>query len=208
MIPGGDLFQTVRDGRAEVVTGVVDTFTESGIRLRDGRDLDADIIVTATGLEVQMLGGSGLEVDGEPVDITGRLTYKAVLVEDVPNFAIIFGYTNASWTLKVDLAARYICRLLAHLDGRERAVAIAHGPEAEHGEGSIMSALNSGYVQRGDLRMPRQGVHAPWRVTHNYLSDYVELTRKPIDDGVLRFRPAVGAETSATPPVTQAALAD
>lgn len=208
VIPGGDLFRSVREGRADVVTGTIDTFTESGIRLSDGRELEADIIVTATGLEVQMLGGSALEVDGEPVDITHRVTYKAVLVEDVPNFAIIFGYTNASWTLKVDLAARYLCRLLAHLDGRERAVAVAHAPDGEHGEGSILSTLSSGYVQRGDLRMPRQGVHRPWRVTHNYLSDYVELTRRPIDDGVLQFLPAAEVETSTTPAVTPAALAD
>ncbi len=218
VIPGGDLFRTIRDGKAQVVTGTIDSFTPAGVKLTDGTELPADIIVTATGLEVQMLGGAELFLDGSPIDITERLTYKAVLIEGVPNAAMIFGYTNSSWTLKVDLAAQYICRLLATLDGRQRAVAVAYGPDAEHGTGSILSSLSSGYVTRGNTRMPRQGKHAPWRVTHNYLSDYALLKRKPVDDGVLQFLPAdaatagsaakAGSATSATPVETPVALAD
>ena len=116
--PDGDLFRAIRSGQADVVTDHIDTFTERGIRLASGRELDADVIVTATGLELQFAGGAQLSVDGDTVDVASRLTYKGIMLEGVPNFALAFGYTNASWTLKADLTCRYVCRLLTRM--RER----------------------------------------------------------------------------------------
>ena len=126
--PDGDLFRAIRSGQADVVTDRIDTFTERGIRLASGRELDADVIVTATGLELQFAGGAQLSVDGDTVDVASRLTYKGIMLEGVPNFALAFGYTNASWTLKADLTCRYVCRLLSRM--RESGLAPVHAPPA------------------------------------------------------------------------------
>jgi cation diffusion facilitator CzcD-associated flavoprotein CzcO len=190
IVPDGDLFRAVRSGKAEIVTDHIETFTETGIALESGRHLDADIVITATGLNVQLLGGASLEVDGEPVAVNERVTYKAVLLEGVPNATLIFGYINASWTLKADIAAEYTCRLINYMDRHGYTKAVVHATDADRGRTSVMGALNSGYVRRGDARLPRQGTRGPWKVSNDYLRDVPMLRRGPIADGVIEFSTA------------------
>lgn len=187
VVPDGDLFRTIRRGTVSVVTDEVETFTETGINLRSGAELEADVIITATGLNLQMLGGAVLEVDGEQVELNRLLTYKAVLLEGLPNAALVFGYVNASWTLKADLAARYVCRLLNHMDQHGYTRVVARAKDSDRGTDSLLSALNSGYVRRANDKMPRQGTRGPWRVSNHYRRDAAMLRKGPIDDGILRF---------------------
>ncbi|MDP3857363.1 MAG: NAD(P)/FAD-dependent oxidoreductase [Stagnimonas sp.] len=189
-VPDGDLFAAIREGRASVVTDQIETFNETGIRLKSGRQLDADIIVTATGLRIQVLGGAQLSIDGQPRPIGSGMTYKGVLMQDVPNMAWIIGYTNASWTLKADLASSYICRLIKQMDARGATVAIPRAPADQVESESILSSLGSGYVQRGQALLPRQGRDLPWRVLHHYGKDRRMLLSQPVDDGALEFQPA------------------
>ncbi len=186
-VPDGDLFAVLRDGSASVVTDTIETFTETGIRLTSGQELEADVIVTATGLELQMLGGIDLVVDGEQRDFSRQMTYKATLIEGVPNFGWVFGYTNAPWTLKSDIAAGYLVRLLRHLDehGHDYAVPRDHGGHAL--DDGMLDTLQSGYVQRAKGLMPRQGRSGPWQVRMHYGKDKRMLLSDPVDDGNLQF---------------------
>jgi cation diffusion facilitator CzcD-associated flavoprotein CzcO len=202
VVPDGDLFRAIRGGKAEVVTDVIKSFTATGVELESGRHLDADIIVSATGLNVQMLGGATLEVDGEKVNVNERLTYKGVLLEGVPNAAIVFGYVNASWTLKADLAADYVCRLIARMDDKGYTTVLAQGTDADRAEGSVMGVLNSGYVKRGNAELPRQGTSGPWKVDHDYLRDTLTLRHSSIEDGVLTFGSAAPKKPRPRPNVT------
>ena len=184
--PDGDLFRAIRSGQADVVTDHIDTFTERGIRLASGRELDADVIVTATGLELQFAGGAQLSVDGNAVDVASRLTYKGIMLEGVPNFALAFGYTNASWTLKADLTCRYVCRLLIRM--RESGLRQCTPRQRDASvEAAPMLDLTSGYVRRGVDRLPKQGSASPWRITQSYFADYRLLRRQPLDDEVMEF---------------------
>jgi cation diffusion facilitator CzcD-associated flavoprotein CzcO len=194
IVPNGDLFRVVRDGTADIVTDEIERFTRTGIRLASGRELEADIIVTATGLNVQMMGGAAVEVDGEPLEVSKRVTYKSVMLEGVPNAILVFGYTNASWTLKADLACEYACRLINHMDRHAYQQVVAHAPDDVRTEGSVLDALRSGYVRRAAAALPRQGSRGPWRVRQDYLRDIPLLRFGPIDDGVLEFS---GAPVSA-----------
>lgn len=189
-VPDGDLFKVLKAGEASIVTDHIDTFTETGIRLKSGRELEADIIVTATGLQIQTLGGVQLSVDGEAIALRERLTYKAVMLEDVPNMAWIFGYTNAPWTLKSDIAGEYICRLLEHMDANGHTVATPRDLENSATDGGIFDALQSGYVQRARETLPRQGARGPWKVLMNYKQDSKILRESPIDDSHLHFEGA------------------
>lgn len=186
-VPDGDLFNVLRRGKASIVTDHIASFTESGIRLQSGAELQADIIVTATGLNVQMLGGAELTVNEKPVPISDRVTYKSLMLEGVPNAAIIFGYVNASWTLKVDIAAHYLCRLLNHMDAKGYRKVVADGGQAHATEACVFGALNAGYVQRAAAEMPRQGESGPWRVSQDYVRDIPLLRYAPIEDDCLRF---------------------
>jgi monooxygenase len=187
VVPNGDLFRAIRSGKADIVTDRIERFTSTGIKLESGAELEADIIITATGLEVQMLGGAEVEVDGEPLDLSSRVTYKGVMLEQVPNAVLVFGYTNASWTLKADLASEYACRLLNHMDRHGYRQVVATASEDDRGEGSVLDALNSGYVLRAEGKLPRQGTHGPWLVRQDYLRDVPILRFGSIDDGLLRF---------------------
>ncbi len=186
VVPNGDLFTAIRSGAASVVTDHIDTFTETGLRLRSGAELDADIVVTATGLDLLFLGGAQLTVDGEPVDLASKLTYKGMMLEGVPNLAVAVGYTNASWTLKCDLTCGYVCRLLNHLraTGQRQAT-------ASNGDPSITAepllGLTSGYVLRSADRFPKQGSKFPWQVHQSYLRDYRALKLRGIDDDAMVF---------------------
>ena len=189
-VPDADLFTALRKGQASMVTDHIDTFTETGIRLKSGQELQADIIVTATGLNVQMLGGMQLSVDGEARPMNRQMTYKGVLVQDLPNMAWIFGYTNAPWTLKSDLAAEYLCRLMRHMDSHGLEIAVPRDAEGCALDAGIMDALRSGYVQRSKETQPRQGSKLPWRVLNHLGRDRKMLRDEPIDDGVLQFNAA------------------
>jgi cation diffusion facilitator CzcD-associated flavoprotein CzcO len=188
LIPDGDLFTAIRDGGASVVTDHIDTFTETGIRLQSGAELEADIVVSATGLTLLAIGGMQLEVDGHPVELSKTVSYKGMMLSGVPNFAWTIGYTNASWTLKADLVAEYVCRLLKHMDagGHAAVTPDAAGTTATN----PFLDLASGYVTRSLAELPKQGNHAPWRLHQNYVKDVRLLRRGPIDDGVV-FMPAV-----------------
>jgi monooxygenase len=187
-VPDADLFKAIRAGKASVVTDHIETFTEKGIRLKSGRELEADIVITATGLQMQVGGGMEFCVDGRSLPINEQLTYKGVLVEGVPNLAWVFGYTNAPWTLKADLASGYVCRLLKHMDAQGVDVVTPRAPAGQKLDVSIMSSLSSGYVQRGNAVLPRQGRELPWRVLNHYERDRVTLMQDPVADAALEFR--------------------
>jgi monooxygenase len=186
-VPGGDLFKAIRSGRAEVVTDHIESFTETGIRLRSGIELPADVVVTATGLELLFIGGIELHVDGEAVDVAGRLTYKGMMLEGLPNLAFAIGYTNASWTLKCDLTAAYVARLLNHMrtTGQWIATPTNHDPDLES---RPILEMRSGYIARAADRMPAQGTTFPWQVHQSFLRDYRAMRLGKIDDGVMEFR--------------------
>ena len=185
VVPDGDLFKALREGRASVVTDRIETFTATGVRLASGRELAADIVVSATGLQLNALGDMVLRIDGRRVDPAAFMAYKGVMLSGVPNFVYTFGYTNASWTLKADLTARWTCRLLQHLDRSGWAVAVA--PRDPSVAEAPFLALGSGYVQRALDLLPRQGAQAPWAVHQNYLADLRVLRFGAIADGTLQF---------------------
>ncbi|MGO9958973.1 MAG: flavin-containing monooxygenase [Solirubrobacteraceae bacterium] len=194
--PDGDLFAALSSGRASIVTDEVNTFTERGIALRSGRELEADVIVTATGLALQALGGMSLTVDGHEVRLPETVAYKGMMLSDVPNFAFTIGYTNASWTLKADLTCEYVCRLLNHMDRRGRRTCVPRLDQAGIGREPLIG-LTSGYVRRSVDDFPAQGSERPWRVHQNYARDALELRLGRIDDGVLRF--SAGGHTATDP---------
>ena len=190
-VPDSDLFKALHGKRASVVTDQISHFTKTGIMLDSGKHLDADIIVTATGLKLQMLGGAKVYIDGQAIDIGSRMTYKAVMIEELPNMVALFGYTNASWTLKIDLACQYVMRLLGYMHQHRYQVVLpqAHTKDAKAltQTDTVMGALSSGYVKRAQHELPKQGDIYPWRVTNNYLSDRIMLKHRKIKDDWLRF---------------------
>lgn len=195
----GDLFRCVRKGKATVVTDEIEGFDARGVRLRSGRRLDADLVVTATGLRLQALGGIDLRVDGAPWRAGEHMLYRGVLPEGLPNAAWILGYVNASWTLRAELSAAYLCRLIEHLEDRHLAVTVARDHTGCRTGDHVMSALDSGYIRRGQAELPRQGNRAPWRFTHDVRADRQSLLHEPIDDGWLLFEPARSAVRSTAP---------
>ena len=186
LIPDGDLFNVIREKRASVVTKEIDTFTNDGIRLKDGSELKADIAVTATGLVMQLLGGMEVSVDGRAVDFSKALGYKGMMYSDVPNLASSFGYTNASWTLKCDLTCGYVCRLINYMDRHGYKQCIPHNSDPTIQELPWLS-FSSGYVQRAVAKMPKQGSKRPWRLYQNYALDIVSLRFGKVDDGVMQY---------------------
>ncbi|MEV4824118.1 NAD(P)/FAD-dependent oxidoreductase [Micromonospora sp. NPDC049274] len=183
--PDGDLFTAVREGRASVVTDTIDTFTAHGVRLTSGDELPADIVVTATGLNLLALGGLTLRVDGVDVDLSDTVAYKGMMLSGVPNFALTIGYTNASWTLKADLVAGYVCRLLRHLDRTgQQVVTPLPPPDARR---VPLIDLRSSYVLRGVDVLPRQGARAPWRLHQNYARDVLLMRHGRLTDEGVRF---------------------
>jgi cation diffusion facilitator CzcD-associated flavoprotein CzcO len=181
-----DLFAAIRSGRVSVVTDQIETFTEAGIRLRSGEELSADIIVTATGLVMRLMNGMRLEVDGASVDLSKTMSYKGMMLSDVPNLAFALGYTNASWTLKCELTARYVCRLLNYMERHEytsctprrRDLSIVEEPAID---------FTSGYVQRAIGALPHQGSRKPWRLYQNYALDLLSLRFGALNDGTMEF---------------------
>ena len=190
-VPDADLFEAIKSGKVSVVTDHIATFTERGIQLKSGQELEADLIVTATGLQIQVFGGVELTVDGEARPIDELMTYKGVVLQDIPNMAWIFGYSNAPWTLKADIASHYVCRLLNYMEHEGYDVATARAPDGERQDETIFGALQSGYVMRGRAQLPRQGRDLPWRVLHNYERDRPMLVDEPIEDAALIFERAL-----------------
>jgi len=186
LIPDADLLETIKAGRASIVTDQIETITEKGIRLKSGKELEADIIVTATGLVMQSFGGAELWVDGQRVDPGSALAYKGVMLSGVPNCASVFGYVNASWTLKADLICNYVCRLLNFMDKKGVRQATPRCGD-ESAVAPFVENFSSGYVQRALASWPKQGAKPPWRVYQNYFRDIVALKWSAIDDGALVF---------------------
>lgn len=186
LVPDGDLFKSIKEKRASVVTKEVDRFTERGIRLKDGSELEADIIVTATGLVLQLFGGMEVAVDGRAIDFAKVLSYKGMMYSDVPNLASAFGYTNASWTLKCDLTCEYVCRLINYMDRHGYKQCAAHNVDPTVTEVPWLD-FSSGYVQRAIAQMPKQGSKRPWRLYQNYVLDIITLRLGKVDDGVMKY---------------------
>ena len=185
-VPDDDFFDALKSGQASVVTDHIERFTESGIALRSGRTIEADLVITATGLELQAFGGAALEVDGEAVHLGDRLMYKGTMIGGVPNMAISVGYTNASWTLKCELIAEYVTRLLARMDQHGHTQVWPEPPPDASAEPII--DFNSGYVLRALDRLPKQGVRPPWRLYQNYALDLLTLRYAPVAGRGLRFQ--------------------
>jgi monooxygenase len=188
LVPDEDLFEAIREKRAEVVTDTIERFTEGGILLSSGKELKADVIVTATGLALEVLGGVAFAVDGKTVDFSKTFNYRGMMFSDVPNLASTFGYTNASWTLKADLTCDYVCRLLNTMDRRRYAIAT---PRVK-GDMKAVPFLDfsSGYVQRGIGKFPKQGSRAPWKLYQNYALDILSLRYGRIEDDEMEFKRA------------------
>jgi monooxygenase len=186
LVPDNDLFRALRQGRASMVTDTTEAFTERGIVLGSGRTIEADVIVTATGLNLLMLGGMELTVDGRRIDPAETVAYKGMMLSGVPNFAFAVGYTNASWTLKVDLASDYVCRLLQHMDERGYDRVTPRQPDQDVQLRPLID-LDSGYVRRSLDQLPKQGSRAPWELHQNYLRDIRLFRRGELDDEGVRF---------------------
>jgi cation diffusion facilitator CzcD-associated flavoprotein CzcO len=181
------MFIAIREGRASIVTDQIERFTEKGLSLRSGQELEADIIITATGLNLRMLGGAEVLVDGERVDVGSSYTYKGAMLSNVPNMAFVFGYTNASWTLRADLINEYVCRLINYLDMYGLASAtprLGAGPHEER----PFADFSSGYFQRAVHLLPKQMSDAPWKQNQSYAHDIMDLRFGQLEDGVLEFR--------------------
>jgi cation diffusion facilitator CzcD-associated flavoprotein CzcO len=184
--PDADFYRAIASGRASVVTDELDAFTESGIRLKSGQHLDADIIVSATGLQMLALGGVQLAIDGKPVDQAHSFVYKGAMLSNVPNFAFCVGYTNASWGLRADLASTFVCRLLNHMDRHGYRTCVP-ACDAFPLDSKPLLDLTSGYIQRAAANLPKQSSTKPWFIPQNYLTDVFLMRMRPVDDGILRF---------------------
>jgi len=190
LVPDSDLFRTIREGRVSVVTDEIETFTEGGLWLKSGERLDADVIVTATGLVLKLVSGMQLEVDGASVELRKSLVYKGMMFSDVPNLAFAVGYTNASWTLKCDLTAEYVCRLINHMDQHGYDICTPRLNDPNVGEQPVID-FTSGYVQRALPNLPRQGLKTPWRLHQNYMRDLSMMRYGRVDDSAMEFKARV-----------------
>jgi cation diffusion facilitator CzcD-associated flavoprotein CzcO len=186
LVPDSVLFAAIRSGKASVVTDQIASFTETGIHLRSGQELSADIVVTATGLKLRLLGGVQLVVDGAAVELSQTMSYKGAMYSGVPNLASAFGYTNASWTLKCELTAQYVCRLLNYMDRHGYAQCTPRRQAAPLAERPVVD-LTSGYVQRAIDTLPRQGTRRPWRMYQNYARDVLSVRLSRVNDGAIEF---------------------
>jgi monooxygenase len=198
LVPDGDLFEAIREGRASVVTDQIDTFTETGLKLASGDELEADLVVTATGLNLLALGGMQIAVDGRDVELPETVGYKGMMLAGVPNLAIAIGYTNASWTLKCDLTCEYVCRLLNHMDAHGYRQCTARNRDPELPTQPFID-LTAGYVQRSINLFPKQGIKAPWRLYQNYARDILMLKFGALTDDAMEFSNVASAVAAPEP---------
>jgi len=198
-VPNGDMFKVLKKGKASVVTDHIDRFVDKGILLKSGQTLEADIIVTATGLNLRLFGGMAMTVDGAPVDMSQRISYKGLMFSDLPNMSNTLGYTNASWTLKADLIAEYVCRLIKHMD--QTGTRIAMPRRDANVQPAPLLDMTSGYVARAESHLPKGADRAPWKLFQNYAMDMEQLRKGKLEDGVMTFTRAgkVAANTPAEP---------
>ncbi len=200
LVTDGDLFKGIKDGKISVVTDQIETFTPKGLKLKSGRELDADIVVTATGLKMQMVGGLQVTIDGQALNTAKTMSYKGAMFRDVPNFVSVFGYTNASWTLKCDLTCEYVVRLINYMDRKGYVEAVPRLTDPEVKELPWFD-FSSGYIQRANDILPKQGSKDPWRLYMNYAADIVTMRYGKVDDGTMQFsraRPAAANTEAAT----------
>jgi monooxygenase len=198
LVPDGDLFAAIRGGSASVVTDRIDTFTERGLKLASGAELEADLVVTATGLDLIALGGMQIAVDGREIELPETMSYKGMMLTGVPNIAFALGYTNASWTLKCDLTCEYVCRLLNHMDAHGYRQCTPHNHDPAIAELPFID-FSSGYVQRAIDKFPKQGSKAPWRLYQNYALDILNLKFGSVEDGAMEFSNTGSAVEAAEP---------
>ncbi len=198
LVPDNDMFAAIREGKASIVTDHIESFTEKGLKLRSGQELEADIIVAATGLNLQMLGGADLIVDGEKIDVGSTHAYKGTMLSGVPNMAFVFGYTNASWTLRADLISEYVSRLINYLDDYGLASATPRFSLTD-AEDQPFADFSSGYFQRASSLLPKQTTQAPWKQNQSYAHDLMDLRFGVIEDGVLEFKKANPASHETAP---------
>ncbi|MBK9433419.1 MAG: NAD(P)/FAD-dependent oxidoreductase [Sphingomonadales bacterium] len=190
LIPDSDMFKALSDGKAQIVTGHIDKFTAKGIKLTSGEELEADIIVTATGLNLVTLGKAELRVDGKPEPLANHVSYKGVMFSDIPNMASIFGYINASWTLKTDIVCDYVCRLLKEMDYQQAKIAVPRLDDPDMPLLPFVDDFSSGYFSRSIDNLPKNGDRHPWRTLQDYQAEKKILTQEPVDDGIMQFRQA------------------
>jgi monooxygenase len=195
LVPDADMFNAINAGTAQIVTDHIDRFTQNGILLKSGQELPADIIITATGLNLVLLGQINVTVDGAAVKLSNHVNYKGVMFNDIPNMASVFGYVNASWTLKTDIAAEYVCRLLQEMDKKGANIANPHLTDPDMLRLPFVEDFSSGYFARSLDSLPKNGDRHPWRVIQNYAAEKKILTRDPVDDGIMIFS-AVDAEST------------
>jgi cation diffusion facilitator CzcD-associated flavoprotein CzcO len=200
VVPSGDLFKALKSGRAAVVTDHIDSFTKNGIKLKSGRELEADIVITATGLDLLLAGGIEFSLDGAVQDPTERMVYRGCMLSDVPNFAFTVGYTNSSWTLKSDLVAEYVCRVLNHMDAGGYRTATPHNDDPTVEQEPLLN-FPAGYVMRALERFPKAGSKAPWKLRMTYHQDALDFKRGSVDDGRLKFAEAASPKASGRKPV-------
>lgn len=198
LVPDSDLFQSIKSGRSSVITDQIETFTPKGLKLKSGKELEADIIVTATGLALELLGGMQVSIDGVAKNMSKTMSYKGMMYSDVPNLASAFGYTNASWTLKCDLTCEYVCRILNHMD---KTGTTQCTPRKDPGvQEAPWIDFSSGYIQRAANVLPKQGMTKPWKLYQNYFLDLVTLKFGKVDDGTLEFsKPTAEVQTARIP---------
>lgn len=204
VVPDSDLFRTLREGKASIVTDHIERFVEDGIELKSGQKLEADVIISATGLKLKFLGGIEVDVDGERINPAETMTYKGMMCSDVPNLSFVVGYTNASWTLKADLANEYLCRLLNHMDEHGFATFCPRRDDPRLVEEPLLN-LDSGYVKRAAHLMPKQGSFAPFKLHQNYALDFLNFRRSRLDDGYMEFKRAPRADSAEAPRPARAA---
>lgn len=188
-VPNGDMFRILKQGKASIVTDQIDRFTERGILLKSGKELEADIVVCATGLELQLFGGAQVFVDGKQIDMSETFNYKGMMFSDIPNLSNTLGYTNASWTLKADLIAEYVCRLIKHMDKTGTRICVPRVRDPAMQPAPFLD-MTSGYFARVMHMLPKQGSKAPWKLYQNYALDMTALRRGKVDDGVMEFSKA------------------
>ncbi|MBU0916758.1 flavin-containing monooxygenase [Aquabacterium parvum] len=196
-VPNGDMFKAIKRGKANVVTDHIDRFVGNGIKLKSGQTLEADIIVTATGLNLRLFGGMTMSVDGKAIEMNQHISYKGLMFSDIPNFSNTLGYTNASWTLKADLIAEYVCRLLKHMDKTGTRIAVAERKDPNVKPAPLLD-MTSGYVARAEAHLPKGADRAPWKLYQNYALDMDQLRNGKLEDGVMAFLKPHVAGGSAT----------
>ncbi len=200
-MPNSDFFEAIKSGKSSIVTDHIDTFTESGVLLESGTELEADIIVTATGLNLVLLGGAELRVDDKPLRISDSFSYLGMMYSGIPNLVTTFGYINASWTLRSDLTAEYACRIINHMDetGNRQCTPYLRPEDQKMAARNWITGFSSGYMQRVMHLFPKQGDRAPWLNTQNYREDKKLLSERNVEDGVLQFSNPVGASREPEP---------